>query len=81
MQGNLVTLKGNQYIRDVQHIAGDGENRIEKITYFVVIDTKEDEKYRHDLYYELHDQDIIHDLELTYEKMCTAEFTPQPFFI
>ena len=81
MQGKIVTLKGNEYLRDVQHIAGEGENRVEKITYFIVVDAKDDVKYGHDLYYEIYDKDIIHDLEITYEEMCTAEFTPQPFFI
>jgi hypothetical protein len=81
MQGELVILKGNKYTRDAEHIAGEGENRIEKITYFMVIDTKDDVKYGHDLYMEIYDQDMIHDLEMEYEKLCTAEFTPQLFFI
>lgn len=81
MQGELVILKGNKYTRDVDHISGEGENRVEKITYFMVIDAKDDEKYGHDLYMEIHDQDMIHDLEMEYEKLCTAEFTPQLFFI
>lgn len=81
MQGERVVLNDGEYIRDVQHIAGDGENRVEKITYFMVIDAKDDEKYKRDLFMEIHDQDFVHGLELAYEELCASELRPQLFFI
>lgn len=76
MQGELVILKGDQYIRDVEHLGGEGENRVEKITYFMVIDAKNDERHKSDLYLEVHDQDFAYELELEYEKLCATEFIP-----
>ena len=76
MQGQLVILKGNKYIREVEML-GD----VEKITYFMVIDAKDDERYKSDLYKEVYDQTMAYDLEMAYEEILQAELTPQLFFI
>ena len=52
---------------------------VEKITFFHVITTDEDNNL--DYYLEIYDLDFAYDLELAYEEMCTAEFTPQLFYI
>ncbi len=75
MQRNLVTINGETYNRQVELI-GD----VEKITYFHVIKTQEDYNFN-DLYLEVYDQDFANELEFIFEQMCTAEFTPQLFFI
>lgn len=81
MQRELVILKGGKYMRDVEHLGGEGENRVEKITYFIVIDAKDDERYKNDLYLEVHDQDMVHELEREFEKICASELEPKLFFI
>lgn len=74
MKEKFVTINGVEYLRSVEML-GD----VEKITYFIFKKIDEDDNL--DEYYEVYDQNFANKLELAYEEACTAEFTPQPFFI
>jgi hypothetical protein len=74
MLEKFVTINGIEYLRRVEML-GD----IEKIIYFEY--KKIDEDTNLDEYHEIYDEEEADELEFIYEKMCTAEFTPQLFFI
>jgi len=74
MLEKFVTINGIEYLRRVEML-GD----IEKIIYFEY--KKIDEDTNLDEYHEIYDEEEADELEFMYEKMCTAEFTPQLFFI
>lgn len=70
MKGKTLFYKGSEFIRTVTMI-GD----VEKITWFQVLPEA------HGLETEIYNSDFANELELVYEENCTAEFTPQLFFI
>lgn len=74
MQNKFVTIKGVEYIRQVEMI-GD----VEKITFYTITPTDEDSNL--DILTEVYDKDFANELEFLYELQCTAEFTPQLFYI
>jgi len=74
MLEKFVTINGVEYLRRVEML-GD----VEKIIYFKFKKIDEDDNL--DEYLEIYDQDFANELEFIYEQACTAEFTPQLFFI
>lgn len=70
MKGKVLLHNGSEFIRSVTMI-GD----IEKVTWFHL------GAKSHGLDSEVYSSDLANKLELAYEEACTAEFTPQPFFI
>jgi hypothetical protein len=74
MLEKFVTINGIEYLRRIEML-GD----VEKITYFKFKKIDEDDNL--DEYLEIYDSNIANELEIIYEKMCTAEFTPELFFI
>lgn len=74
MSSQLVLINGKQYNRQAEVIAGEGENRVEKITFYLV---DSDHGYEQEIY----DQDLAYKLEMEFEKMCAISINPKLFFI
>ncbi len=74
MLEKFVTINGVEYLRRVEML-GD----VEKIIYFRFKKIDEDDNL--DEYHEVYDEEEADKLEFMYEQICTAEFTPQLFFI
>ena len=67
MQGQIISMNGKTYNRTIEHLAGVGEDRVEKVTWFECHGITEQEIY---------DQEEMLKLEEQYEKVLSIIMTP-----
>ncbi len=67
MQGQIISMNGKMYNRTIDHLCGEGEDRVEKITWFECHGITEQEIY---------DQEEMLKLEAEYEKVLSIIMTP-----
>jgi hypothetical protein len=67
MQGQIISINGKTYNRTIEHLAGVGEDRVEKVTWFECYGITEKEIY---------DQEEMLRLENSYEKILTSIISP-----